>query len=67
MLFKARTREKSNPHIIPVARPQITTHRNDKGDTLSADELRLQMYERIAQGNALAEAEDQAQRLWSKR
>lgn len=34
------------------------------GETTSQADLRRQMYERIAQGNALAEAEDHARRMW---
>ena len=60
MLFKARTREKSNLSVKPVATPAISTHIGEMDEA----ELRRQMYERIAQGNALAEAEDQARKLW---
>lgn len=36
-------------------------------DTLSEDEIRLQMYARIARGNALAEVEENARRAWRDR
>ncbi len=36
-------------------------------DTLSEDEIRRQMYARIARGNALNEVEDNARRAWRSR
>ena len=35
-------------------------------EALQKQELRRQMYERIAQGNALSETEDNASRHWGK-
>jgi hypothetical protein len=53
-------RETELPISEPV-KPEMLQDRNVAGN--EAD-LRRQMYERIARGNALIEAEENAQRMW---
>ena len=57
MLAKLKSSEQLDLKLI-VEKPQA--------DERSEAELRRQMYERIAQGNALAEVEDHARRLWKR-
>ena len=66
MLFKTATRETHEVEIAPlIASAQPIVEHDD--DAAWKAELRRQMYERIAQGNALAEIEDNAHRLWNGR
>jgi hypothetical protein len=77
MLFKTITRPtwdvKRTPNtrkveVVPVqviaTAPIDDGEKGEDGEASSQAELRRQMYERIAQGNALAEAEDHARRMW---
>lgn len=50
------------PSVIDMA---YSSHTSD--EERSKTELRQQMYERIAQGNALAEAEEYSRRMWTSR
>jgi hypothetical protein len=43
-----------------------STNHAQNSEALQKQELRRQMYERIAQGNALSETEDKASRHWGK-
>lgn len=67
MLLKNETRQlwnvKPSPEVTP---PPTVTEIVCLDDELKA-ELRRRMYERIAQGNALADAEDHARRSWHGR
>ncbi len=68
MLFRNAIRQTQEARLAPVAAPAASTPDNAQGDEeLSKAERRRQMYERIAQGNALAEAEDHARRRWNGR
>ena len=54
--------------FAPVVMPAPTaTEIMPSDDERSKAELRRQMYERIARGNALAEAEEHAHRMWNGR
>ena len=56
-----QTREvKIVPTVAPVPAVTETAHSDEEG---AKAELRRQMYERIARGNALAEAEEHARRM----
>lgn len=57
------TETQTRPYIViePATEPQ------DEPAPLSTAELRRQMYERIARGNALVEAEAEANRKWQGR
>ena len=63
MLFKVKTKENRALHGAPVALEAATVHSDDRGDE-QVDKRRQRMYERIARGNALAEAEENAHRKW---
>lgn len=68
MLFRNATRQTQETRLAPVVAPVSSTPENAQGDEeVSKAERRRQMYERIAQGNALAEAEDHARRRWNGR
>jgi hypothetical protein len=43
-----------------------STTQPENSEDLQKQELRRQMYERIAQGNALSEIEDKTSREWGK-
>jgi hypothetical protein len=43
-----------------------STTQPENNEDLQKQELRRQMYERIAQGNTLSEVEDKASRHWDK-
>jgi len=65
MLFKTATQPTQEVKITPVviSAPSITeiVYREEE---VSKDELRRQMYERIAAGNGLADAEEHARQIW---
>ena len=65
MLFrlfsKSGVREESNPEFLPAVPNESAGMEDDGTGELPAEGRRL-MYERIARGNALAEAEDNARR-----
>ena len=64
MLFKNVTRQTREGELAPlvIPAPSVTeTAYSDEERTKA--ELRKQMYERIAQGNALAEAEEHSRRM----
>ena len=64
MLFRRASREKLDWRLEPVA-PSVTAVRTqDTSDAEQAEAGRRLMYERIAQGNALTEAEENARRKW---
>jgi len=50
-------------HMTPVEADETET----TDEAVSDEELRRQMYERIAQGHAMSEAEDHARRKWQGR
>jgi hypothetical protein len=58
MLFGKRHTTK-----IEANEPIVTDYR-EQCKTTSEAKLRRQMYERIARGNALIEAEENARRMW---
>jgi hypothetical protein len=61
MLSRTDTVEERAWYIPPVEAADIPTRDGDGGDEAA---LRRAMYERIAHGNALAEAEEAARRAW---
>ncbi|MBZ0279245.1 MAG: hypothetical protein K8L97_00810 [Anaerolineae bacterium] len=65
MLFKTATQPTREVKIAPViaSAPSATEIVHCDGE-LSKAELRRQMYERIAEGNGLAEAEEHARQMW---
>ena len=68
MLFKNTTRQLCDVKIAPDVMPApLTTQIAASDQERSKAELRRQLYERIAQGNALAEAEEHARRMWNGR
>lgn len=58
MLLKKATHPTRELRIVPPA-----TDIADHNEEVSKAEIRRQMYERIARGHALAEAEDHARRV----
>jgi hypothetical protein len=60
MLFKRLFRQRPDSQIV-VAEPAARPTEN------AEDAARRQLYARIAEGNALAEAEDDARRQWRGR
>ena len=64
MLLKRASRKKLELPIVPVEPLQMTPLQAVDDDAAREAELRRQMYERIAQGNALAEVEENARRIW---
>lgn len=56
-------------HLRPQARETLELRRDTEveSDDSTQDLLRQQMYARIAQGQALAEVEDQARNRWRSR
>ena len=66
MLYRKSSRDKRDLQIAPVAPTQTAARRDDDSDAVAVHkaELRRLMYERIAQGNALTEAEENARRIW---
>jgi hypothetical protein len=56
---------KQTPEKQTIRLLQSTTQ-SENSEDLQKQELRRQMYERIAQGNTLSEAEDRASRHWGK-
>lgn len=68
MLFKTTTHPTREVKILPVIVTETTTTKTTYSDEdVSKAELRRQMYERIAQGNGLAEAEEHAHQAWKGR
>jgi hypothetical protein len=68
MLFKNATRQTQEAKIEPIsALTPLATEIAYSDKELSESELRRQMYERIAQGSALNEAEEHARRMWNGR
>lgn len=57
------TETQTRPYIVI----EPATETQDEPASLSTAELRRQMYERIARGNALVEAEAEANRKWQGR
>lgn len=55
------------PDVTVTSMPSSTEMTYTSDEERSKAELRRQMYERIAQGNALAEAEEYASRMWNGR
>lgn len=64
MFIKINPREKQTTQIVSL-RPEKSVSSSD--EVLSEAEIRRQMYERIARGNALAEIEENARREWRGR
>lgn len=64
MYHSIETRENRNPNSITAQTIAMSERKRDEDGDLTKSQLRWQMYERIAQGNALAEVEDKAQRRW---
>ena len=68
MLDRIAAHQTQEIRVAPVAirAPEVAenTHSDEE---LTTAERRRQMYERIARGNALAEAEDHARRKWQGR
>jgi hypothetical protein len=56
---------KQTPEKQTIRLLQSTT-KSENSEELQKQELRRQMYERIAQGNTLSEVEDKASRHWGK-
>lgn len=68
MLFKNAARLTLEMTIAPDVAPAPSARAVASSDKERAQaELRRQMYERIAQGNALAEVEEHADRKWNGR
>lgn len=68
MLFKNAMRPTREVKITPVVVPvPAATETAAGGEERSKAELRRQLYERIAQGHALADAEEHARRMWNRR
>jgi len=64
MLLRLRTQIKSNTQITRVEPVASTMQKETVTDASSEAEVRRQMYERMARGHALAEAEESASRKW---
>ncbi len=65
MLFGTAIRSAQEVTMAPVVAPAPSvTEIVYCEEKVSKDELRRQMYERIAAGNALAEAEEHAHQIW---
>lgn len=60
MLYKKDPEKKQDLVTSPVETGKATT----RDESVRQVELRRLLYERIARGNALAEAEEQAHRRW---
>lgn len=63
MSYGKDSMEMRDVHGSPVEAPEAAAD----GEAAREAELRRQMYERIAQGNALAEVEEHARRKWMGR
>ena len=64
MLFRINANRKCQVQQAPIATMAAANHHTGAAEEA---ELRRLMYERIAQGNALAEAEDYARDQWRSR
>ena len=67
MLFKMFSRrgvrEEQNPELLSAGPKEVAGMEKDSSAVPLADGCRL-LYERIARGNALADAEEDARRCW---
>ena len=64
MLFGKKSKEKQDLPVSLSELVQPMVRNDDKADIPQQSDLQRQMYERIAAGNALAEAEDNARHQW---
>jgi hypothetical protein len=64
MLSRIDTVERRGRYTPPVEAAGISVRGDDGSDAARKAALRRAMYERIARGNAHAEAEDTARRMW---
>ena len=64
MLLRIPSIQKRKLKFTPVQPVEIVAHERAESVSSPEADLRRQMYERIAQGNALAEIEDKARRMW---
>jgi hypothetical protein len=62
-LFEKNSGENQAVQMMPLEAEETIVIRED-GETITEAELRRRMYERIARGNALIEAEENARRKW---
>ena len=62
MQLRIRADEIIEPQLTLVERPPTATPADAEEPTLTQAEIRRQMYERMARGSAMAEAEDNARR-----
>jgi hypothetical protein len=67
MLFKPATQEKRMLKTPLIESIETVANKDDDSDTIQEVEVRRLMYERIAQGNTLAEAEENARCRWYSR
>jgi hypothetical protein len=56
--------QKRKLEFTPVQPVEMVARESAENVTSPEADLRRQMYERIARGNALAEVEDNARRMW---
>lgn len=61
-LFEKNSGENHAVQMMPLESEEAIIQ--EDGETITEAELRRQMYERIARGNALIEAEENARRKW---
>jgi hypothetical protein len=64
MFFRIDATERRGRYAPQVDAAEIPVRGDDGGEAARKAALRRAMYERIARGNALAEAEDRARRRW---
>jgi hypothetical protein len=64
MFSRMDTVERRRRYAPQVEAAEIPVRGDDGGEAARKAALRRAMYERIARGNALAEAEDHARRRW---
>ena len=64
MFIKINPIVKKSTQLTIIEGSKAASHNEDHQDALSEDEIRRQMYARIARGNALNVVEDHARRAW---
>jgi hypothetical protein len=64
MFSKRGAREERNPELLPAISLEAAAGMEKVGSVMQQAEGSRLVYERIAQGNALADAEENAMRKW---
>lgn len=65
-MFAAKNQQKNQTIQLSILEKPEAPVQKESPNAAQQAELRRQMYERMAEGNALSEAEDKASRHWNK-